>query len=104
LPAFLKTRGLVKVHIDSFNYFVNVEIDKLMQANKIVKPQQDPNFFMEYVKLQNSEKNLCYKQTQKRQSRTALNSFMIKAKPQKFRIDGLGIQECGLESLQLKKI
>ncbi|KAL4839506.1 hypothetical protein H8958_002984 [Nasalis larvatus] len=26
LPAFLKVKGLVKQHIDSFNYFINVEV------------------------------------------------------------------------------
>ena len=26
LPAFLKVRGLVKQHIDSFNYFINSEV------------------------------------------------------------------------------
>ncbi|KAJ3672618.1 hypothetical protein LUZ60_007339 [Juncus effusus] len=37
LPAFLKVRGLVKQHIDSFNYFVNHGIKKIMEANSIVK-------------------------------------------------------------------
>lgn len=32
LPAFLKVRGLVKQHIDSFNYFVNHEIKKIIHA------------------------------------------------------------------------
>ena len=26
LPAFLKVKGLVRQHIDSFNYFINVEV------------------------------------------------------------------------------
>ena len=26
LPAFLKVKGLVKQHIDSFNYFINSEV------------------------------------------------------------------------------
>jgi DNA-directed RNA polymerase beta subunit len=33
VPAFLKVKGLVKQHIDSFNYFVNVEIKKIVAAN-----------------------------------------------------------------------
>lgn len=32
LPAFLKVKGLVKQHIDSFNYFINVDIKKIMQV------------------------------------------------------------------------
>lgn len=32
LPAFLKVKGLVKQHIDSFNYFINVDIKKIMKV------------------------------------------------------------------------
>ena len=32
LPAFLKVRGLVRQHIDSFNYLVNEEIKKIIHA------------------------------------------------------------------------
>lgn len=28
LPAFLRVKGLVKQHIDSFNYFVNTEVSQ----------------------------------------------------------------------------
>jgi DNA-directed RNA polymerase III subunit RPC2 len=49
LPAFLKVRGLVKQHLDSYNYFVNVEIDKIMRANKKVTSDADTNFFLEFV-------------------------------------------------------
>jgi hypothetical protein len=36
----VQTRGLVKQHIDSFNYFVNVEIKKIMSARvcPVVQP------------------------------------------------------------------
>lgn len=51
LPAFLKTKGLVKQHIDSFNYFINVEINHIMDANKLIRCTQDPNFFLEYTKM-----------------------------------------------------
>ena len=36
MPAFLRLRGLVKQHIDSFNYFINVEIKKIVQANSLI--------------------------------------------------------------------
>ena len=36
MPAFLRLRGLVKQHIDSFNYFINVEIKKIVAANAII--------------------------------------------------------------------
>ncbi|KAJ4779813.1 DNA-directed RNA polymerase subunit beta [Rhynchospora pubera] len=35
LPAFLKVRGLVKQHIDSFNYFLNHGIKQIMHANSL---------------------------------------------------------------------
>lgn len=46
LPAFLKVRGLVKQHIDSFNYFINHEIKKIVRANERVTCDTDPNFFL----------------------------------------------------------
>ena len=36
VPAFLRLRGLVKQHIDSFNYFVNVDIKKMVAANSTI--------------------------------------------------------------------
>ena len=32
VPAFLRLRGLVKQHIDSFNYFLNVEMRRIVTA------------------------------------------------------------------------
>jgi DNA-directed RNA polymerase III subunit RPC2 len=46
LPAFLQVRGLVKQHIDSFNYFINHEIKKIVKANEKVTCDTDPNFFL----------------------------------------------------------
>lgn len=46
LPAFLRVRGLVKQHIDSFNYFINHEIKKIVKANEKVTSDTDPNFFL----------------------------------------------------------
>jgi DNA-directed RNA polymerase III subunit RPC2 len=50
IPAFLKVRGLVKQHIDSFNYFINVEIKNIVKArtNYLIKSDSDPNFFLKY--------------------------------------------------------
>jgi DNA-directed RNA polymerase III subunit RPC2 len=47
LPAFLKVKGLVKQHIDSFNYFVDHEIKKIVQANKRVTSDVDSRFYLE---------------------------------------------------------
>mmetsp|Transcript_28385 Transcript_28385/g.45985 ORF Transcript_28385/g.45985 Transcript_28385/m.45985 type:complete len:1140 (+) Transcript_28385:58-3477(+) len=51
LPTFLKVRGLVKQHIDSFNFFINVEIKKIVQANERVTCDADPAFFLEYANI-----------------------------------------------------
>ncbi|KAI9814513.1 MAG: DNA-directed RNA polymerase III core subunit ret1 [Phylliscum demangeonii] len=51
LPAFLKVKGLVKQHIDSFNFFVNVEIKKIVEANNKVLSDIDPNFYLKYTNV-----------------------------------------------------
>jgi DNA-directed RNA polymerase III subunit RPC2 len=51
LPEFLRSRGLVRQHIDSYNYFVQVEIKKILQANSEVKSDVDPNFFVRYTDI-----------------------------------------------------
>ena len=39
VPAFLKVKGLVRQHIDSFNYFINEEIKHIVKANeKVMNP------------------------------------------------------------------
>ena len=51
LPAFLKVRGLVKQHVDSFNYFINKEIRQIVQAqaNQKIVIDSDPNFYFKYL-------------------------------------------------------
>ena len=51
LPAFLKIKGLVKQHIDSFNYFINTEIKKIMKANELVTSDADPVFYLKYLSI-----------------------------------------------------
>jgi DNA-directed RNA polymerase III subunit RPC2 len=51
LPAFLKVKGLVKQHIDSFNFFVDVEIKKIVEANSRVLSDVDPHFYLKYVTM-----------------------------------------------------
>ncbi|CAI9113304.1 OLC1v1013878C1 [Oldenlandia corymbosa var. corymbosa] len=48
LPEFLKVRGLVKQHLDSFNYFVNTEIKKIVAANNEIRSQVDPKLYLRY--------------------------------------------------------
>lgn len=49
LPAFLKVRGLVKEHIDSFNYFVNKGIKKIVEANNRIEARNDPSIYLRYL-------------------------------------------------------
>lgn len=48
---------MVKQHIDSFNHFINVDIKKIVQANKKIVCDADPNFYLEYrdIKIGNPE-------------------------------------------------
>ncbi|KAK9794947.1 hypothetical protein WJX73_009398 [Symbiochloris irregularis] len=50
LPAFLRTRGLVNQHIDSYNWFVNQELRNIVtaKANQRVTSEADKNFYLEY--------------------------------------------------------
>lgn len=48
LPAFLKVKGLVKQHISSFNYFVEVELKKIVRANRTILSDVDPEFYLHY--------------------------------------------------------
>ena len=51
LPAFLQVKGLVKQHIDSFNFFTEVELKKIVKANKTVLSEVDPKFFLHYTNV-----------------------------------------------------
>ncbi|KAI4340479.1 hypothetical protein MLD38_025309 [Melastoma candidum] len=48
VPEFLKVRGLVKQHLDSFNYFVNIDIKKIVRANDRVVPGAAPNLYLRF--------------------------------------------------------
>lgn len=41
-------KGLVKQHIDSFNYFINVDIKNIVMANARVVCDVDPTFYLQY--------------------------------------------------------
>ncbi|KAG1791027.1 uncharacterized protein HD556DRAFT_1433056 [Suillus plorans] len=51
LPAFLKIKGLVKQHIDSFNYFVDVDIKNIVRGNNKVTSDVDPRFWLKYTDI-----------------------------------------------------
>ena len=49
VPAFLQVRGLVKQHIDSFNYFISTELKEIVNANSKVVSSSDPMFYLKYL-------------------------------------------------------
>ncbi|KAK1388649.1 hypothetical protein POM88_016827 [Heracleum sosnowskyi] len=48
LLEFLKVRGLVKQHLDSFNYFVRTGMKNIMHANKEIRYTVDKNVYLRY--------------------------------------------------------
>ena len=50
VPAFLQVRGLVKQHIDSFNYFTDIDIKNIVRSsrNYLIKSEINPNFYLKY--------------------------------------------------------
>ncbi|ODV68522.1 DNA-directed RNA polymerase III [Hyphopichia burtonii NRRL Y-1933] len=57
LPAFLKVKGLVKQHLDSFNYFVDVDLKKIIKANELVLSDVDPEFYVKYLDIRVGHKS-----------------------------------------------
>lgn len=51
VPAFLRVRGLVKQHIASFDYFVKIEIRKILKANERIISDANPSFYLKYNTL-----------------------------------------------------
>eukprot|EP00842_Homolaphlyctis_polyrhiza_P003272 jgi/Hompol1/3946/HPOL_006825-RA len=51
LPAFLQTKGLVKQHLDSFNYFLETEIKQIVKANARIDSDVDPHFYLKFLDI-----------------------------------------------------
>ena len=49
LPAFLRVRGLVKQHLDSYNHLVNIGIKHIVRANERVTCDNYPNFYLKFL-------------------------------------------------------
>lgn len=43
---FLKDQGLEKLHIDSYNHFINVEMPKILEAHRRVTSDADANWYV----------------------------------------------------------
>ena len=53
LPHFLRMRGLMRQHIDSFNHFINTDLKQIIQAksNNEIRTENDENFVMRYTNI-----------------------------------------------------
>ncbi|KAL8742501.1 MAG: hypothetical protein Q9190_005022 [Brigantiaea leucoxantha] len=51
LPAFLKVKGLVKQHIDSFNYLLDVELKNIVRTNRTILSDVDPKFYLHFTDI-----------------------------------------------------
>ncbi|XP_076907938.1 DNA-directed RNA polymerase III subunit 2-like [Bidens hawaiensis] len=51
VSEFLKCRGLVKQHLESFNYFVTTDIKKIVGANDRVTASSNPNVYLRYTNV-----------------------------------------------------
>lgn len=60
LPHFLRMRGLMRQHIDSFDHFVNVDIKEIVAArsNQEIRSEADPRFFLRYTDIYVGEPSL----------------------------------------------
>ncbi|KAF7825950.1 DNA-directed RNA polymerase III subunit 2 isoform X1 [Senna tora] len=58
LPEFLKVRGLVKQHLDSFNYFVKTEIKKIVRANDRIVASKHPNIYLRFKDVRIGEPSI----------------------------------------------
>eukprot|EP00981_Chlorochromonas_danica_P006491 scaffold1403_cov180-Ochromonas_danica.AAC.18 len=60
LPYFLKMRGLMRQHVDSFNHFINVDMKEIVAArsNREIRSEADPKFFLSYTDIYVGEPNL----------------------------------------------
>lgn len=51
LPAFLKVKGLVKQHIDSYNYFVEVQLKKIVESSSTIRSDVDHQFYIKFTDI-----------------------------------------------------
>ena len=49
VPAFLRVRGLVRQHIDSFNWFLSTELKEIVRANNKIVSSADAMFYLKYL-------------------------------------------------------
>lgn len=51
VPAFLKVKGLVKQHIDSYNDFIEVQLKKIIESSSTIRSDVDHQFFIKFTDI-----------------------------------------------------
>ncbi|KAG6476798.1 hypothetical protein ZIOFF_066046 [Zingiber officinale] len=51
ISTLFKVKGLVKQHIDTYNYFINHGIKKILQANNFIACSHNPNIYLRYTNI-----------------------------------------------------
>ena len=51
VPAFIRSKGLIRQHLSSFNHFIEHEIAKILDANREVRPTKNDKIFLRYSKI-----------------------------------------------------
>ena len=51
LPAFLKVKGLVKQHIDSYNYLTEFELKQIVKTNRTILSDVEPRFYLHFTDI-----------------------------------------------------
>ncbi|WOH04390.1 hypothetical protein DCAR_0623799 [Daucus carota subsp. sativus] len=77
LPEFLKVRGLVKQHLDSFNYFVRTGMKNIVRANKEIRSTVDKNVYLRYKSVRIGEPSV------------VVNSVMDQLNPHRCRLSDI---------------
>ncbi|EPS66119.1 hypothetical protein M569_08657, partial [Genlisea aurea] len=77
VPEFLKVRGLVKQHLDSFNYFVEKQIKKIVQVNNRIESAIDEKCYLSYEEVHIGEPSIL------------VNDVWEKITPQKCRLSDM---------------
>ena len=54
LPAYLRVRGLVSQHVESYNHFLNFGMRRILGANSEVRSDVDVDFFIKYLDIYTS--------------------------------------------------
>ncbi|XP_011873023.1 PREDICTED: DNA-directed RNA polymerase III subunit RPC2 [Vollenhovia emeryi] len=52
VQAFLLKKGLMKQHIESYNYFINKELQNIVKANEKIQSDEDSRFYLKYLNIE----------------------------------------------------